>query len=231
MTKAISLKKCLFSYNKNSKLVINIDQLDIESGEKVFLYGPSGHGKSTLLNLTAGVLKANSGSVEVLGQDLTTISQSKRDHLRGEKIGYIFQIFNLIPYLTVKENIVLPCLINKKRSKDKTKDKSKEDFHQQAEELIDSLGLREHINKQVTDLSIGQQQRVAAARALIGNPEMIIADEPTSALDEKNTREFMELLMSVWEKKKFTLIFVSHDERLKSYFTRSISLPEINHHD
>lgn len=223
MTKAISLKECKFSYKNHSKLVINIDQLDIDKGEKVFLYGPSGHGKSTLLNLTAGVLKANSGSVNVLGQDLTSLSQSKRDHLRGEKIGYIFQIFNLIPYLTVKENIVLPCMINKKRSN--------HDYHAQAEELIDSLGLREHASKQVTDLSIGQQQRVAAARALIGNPEMIIADEPTSALDEKNTREFMELLMSVWEKKKFTLLFVSHDERLKSYFTRSISLPEINRHD
>jgi putative ABC transport system ATP-binding protein len=223
MTKAISLKKCLFSYNKSHKLVINIDQLDIESGERVFLYGPSGYGKSTLLNLTAGVLKANSGEVSVLGQDLTKLTQSKRDHLRGEKIGYIFQIFNLIPYLTVKENIILPCLINKKRAN--------EDYGKQAEELIDSLGLREHINKKVTDLSIGQQQRVAAARALIGNPEMIIADEPTSALDEKNTREFMELLMSVWEKKKFTLVFVSHDERLKSYFSRAISLPEINHHD
>ena len=222
MTKAICLKKCLFSYNKTHKLVINIDQLDIEIGERVFLYGPSGHGKSTLLNLTAGVLKANSGEVTVLGQDLTKLTQSKRDHLRGEKIGYIFQIFNLIPYLTVKENIVLPCLINKKRG---------ENYDQQAEELIDSLGLRDHINKKVTDLSIGQQQRVAAARALIGNPEMIIADEPTSALDEKNTTEFMELLMSVWEKKKFTLLFVSHDERLKSYFSRSISLPEINHHD
>ncbi len=223
MTKAISLKNCLFSYTKNSKLVINIDQLEIETGDKVFLYGPSGHGKSTLLNLTAGVLKANSGSVEVLGHDLTKLGQSGRDHLRGEKIGYIFQIFNLIPYLSVKENIVLPCMINKKRSDS--------DFHKQAEELIDSLGLREHLDKPVTDLSIGQQQRVAAARALIGNPEMIIADEPTSALDEKNTAEFMNLLMKVWEQKKFTLIFVSHDERLRSYFNRSISLPEINHHD
>lgn len=222
MTKAISLKQCQFSYNKTHKLVINIDQLDIESGERVFLYGPSGHGKSTLLNLTAGVLKASSGEVTVLGQDLTKLTQSKRDHLRGEKIGYIFQIFNLIPYLTVKENVVLPCLINKKRG---------ENYDEQAEELIDSLGLRAHINKKVTDLSIGQQQRVAAARALIGNPEMVIADEPTSALDEKNTSEFMELLMRVWEKKRFTLLFVSHDERLKSYFSRSISLPEINHHD
>ena len=96
MTKAICLKQCLFSYNKTNKLVINIDQLDIEKGERVFLYGPSGHGKSTLLNLTAGVLKANSGEVTVLGQDLTKLTQSKRDHLRGEKIGYIFQIFNSI---------------------------------------------------------------------------------------------------------------------------------------
>ena len=223
MTKSIVLKNCHFSYEKNKKLVINIDQLDIESGERVFLYGPSGHGKSTLLNLTAGVLKATAGQVSVLGHDLTSMSQSKRDNLRGEKIGYIFQIFNLIPYLTVKENIILPCLINKKRSNG--------DYDKQAEELIDALGMREHINKKVTDLSIGQQQRVAAARALIGNPEMIIADEPTSALDEKNTREFMELLMSIWEKKKFTLLFVSHDERLKSFFSKSISLPEINHHD
>lgn len=222
MIQAISLKNTKFSYVTN-KLVINIDQLDINSGEKVFLYGPSGHGKSTLLNLTSGVLKADSGLVSVLGQDLTNLSQSKRDHLRGEKIGYIFQIFNLIPYLTVKENIVLPCLINKKRGS--------ADVNKQAEELIDSLGMREHINKKVTDLSIGQQQRVAAARALIGNPEIIIADEPTSALDEKNTKEFMSLLMKEWEKRKFTLLFVSHDERLKSYFERSISLPEINHHD
>ncbi len=223
MTKAISIKNCLFSYNHSDKLVIKIEQLDIEKGEKIFLYGPSGYGKSTLLNLISGVLKASSGVVSVLGLDLTTLAQSKRDYLRGEKIGYIFQIFNLIPYLTVKENIVLPCLINKKRAI--------KGYDKQAEELIDSLGLREYINAKVTDLSIGQQQRVAAARALIGNPEMIIADEPTSALDDKNTREFMELLMSVWEKKKFTLIFVSHDERLKSYFSRAISLTEINHHD
>ncbi len=222
MIQAISLKNCKFSYVPN-KLVINIDQLDIASGERVFLHGPSGHGKSTLLNLASGVIKANSGVVSVLGNDFTNLAQSKRDHLRGEKIGYIFQIFNLIPYLTVKENIILPCLINKKRAN--------QDVDKQAEELIDSLGMREHINKKVTDLSIGQQQRVAAARALIGNPEIIIADEPTSALDEKNTKEFMNLLMKEWEKRKFTLLFVSHDERLKSYFERSISLPEINHHD
>lgn len=223
MTDAIRLQNCQFSYQKNTN-ILNIDELIIKKGEKVFLYGPSGHGKSTLLNLIAGVLKASSGNVQVLGQDLSKLNQSARDRLRGEKIGYIFQLFNLIPYLSVKENIELPCLINKKRAK------LHSNIEQQAKDLIESLGLIDLTKKSVTDLSIGQQQRVACARALIGEPEIIIADEPTSALDENNNKEFMKLLMNEWEKKKFTLLFVSHDERLKTYFDKTISLPEINRH-
>jgi putative ABC transport system ATP-binding protein len=224
-TSSIHLKKLKFSYksteNKPAPLVLNIDDLEILSGEKVFLYGPSGHGKSTLLNILAGVLEVKNGQVEVLGKNLNDISQGARDHLRGENIGYIFQIFNLIPYLNIKENIVLPCLINKKRAEGI-------DFYSQADELIKTLGLTDHVEKNVTDLSIGQQQRVAAARALIGNPKLIIADEPTSSLDEKNTSEFMNLLLSEWEKRKFTLIFVSHDSGLRKYFPKTISLPDIN---
>ena len=224
-TSSIRLKSLKFSYdvkaNKPPPLVLNIDELEILAGEKVFLYGPSGFGKSTLLNIMAGVLEIKSGSVEVLGQNLHAISQGARDHLRGENVGYIFQIFNLIPYLNIKENIVLPCLINKKRA-------TGIDFYAQADELIKTLGLSEHAEKNVTSLSIGQQQRVAAARALIGNPKVIIADEPTSSLDEKNTSEFMNLLLTEWEKRKFTLIFVSHDTSLKKYFPRTISLPDIN---
>ena len=195
--------------------------MEILSGEKVFLYGPSGHGKSTLLNILAGVLEVKTGYVEVLGTNLHDISQGARDRLRGENVGYIFQIFNLIPYLNIKENIVLPCLINKKRAEGS-------DFYAQADELIKTLGLTEYASRNVTDLSIGQQQRVAAARALIGNPKLIIADEPTSSLDEKNTSEFMNLLLSEWEKRKFTLVFVSHDSGLKKYFPRTISLPDIS---
>lgn len=225
MTTSIQIKDLKYSYktqkNTVSPLVLSIDELEIKSSEKVFLYGPSGYGKSTLLNILAGVLEVKSGSVEVLGRSLHDISQGARDHLRGENIGYIFQIFNLIPYLNIKENIVLPCLINKKRGEGI-------DFYAQADELIKTLGLTDHADKKVTDLSIGQQQRVAAARALIGNPKLIIADEPTSSLDEKNTAEFMNLLLSEWEKRKFTLIFVSHDTRLKNYFPKTISLPEIN---
>lgn len=220
--RAVYVKNLKFSYHQTqAPLVLNINELEIPSGEKVFLYGPSGHGKSTLLNILAGVLEVKDGTVEVLGHNLHDLSQSRRDHLRGENVGYIFQIFNLIPYLNIKENIVLPCLINKKRGEGM-------DFHAQADELIKTLGLIDHAHKNVTDLSIGQQQRVAAARALIGKPRMIIADEPTSSLDEKNTSEFMNLLLSEWEKRKFTLVFVSHDTSLKQYFPRTLSLPEIN---
>lgn len=225
MTTSILIKDLKFSYkphkNKSAPLVLAIDELEIKASEKVFLYGPSGYGKSTLLNILAGVLEVKSGHVEVLGKDLHLLPQGARDHLRGENVGYIFQIFNLIPYLNIKENIVLPCLINKKRG-------AGTDFNAQADELIETLGLTEHAFKNVTDLSIGQQQRVAAARALIGNPQLIIADEPTSSLDEKNTAEFMNLLLNEWEKRRFTLIFVSHDTRLKNYFPRTISLPDIN---
>lgn len=220
--KQLSLKinQLKFSYNKG-KTVLDIDNLEINQGEKVFLYGPSGYGKSTLLNLIAGVLPVSEGEISVLGNNLSKLSNTKKDLLRGSEIGYIFQIFNLIPYLNIEENIVLPCMINKNRAHNL-------DYRNQAQDLMAVLGLEEFKDKNVTALSIGQQQRVAQARALIGNPKIIIADEPTSSLDEKNTNEFMKLLLSEWEKRKFTLIFVSHDERLKKYFERSISLPEIN---
>lgn len=217
---SIAVNQLKFSYN-NTKQVINIDDLKIQAGEKVFIYGPSGYGKSTLLNLISGVLNFSHGDIEVMGKKISNLSVSEKDILRGSEIGYIFQIFNLIPYLDIKENIILPCLINKERAHGS-------DYHAQADELIAKLNLTEHVSKNPTELSIGQQQRVAQARALIGNPKIIIADEPTSSLDEKNTTEFMNLLLSEWEKRKFTLVFVSHDERLKKYFDRSISLPEIN---
>lgn len=218
---AIEINNLEFSYPSSKKPVITINDLKISIGDRIFLFGPSGYGKSTLLNLLAGVLDSKKGDLNVLGFNLSKLSQSKKDLLRGSEIGYIFQIFNLIPYLNIKENIILPCLINKKRAHGI-------DYNKQADELIETLGLSEHIHKPVTDLSIGQQQRVAAARALIGNPRLIIADEPTSSLDETNTSEFMNLLLTEWEKRKFTLIFVSHDERLKKYFNTTISLPSVN---
>lgn len=217
---AVIIKDLYFEYNLGTP-VLKIPTLEIYSGAKVFIYGPSGFGKSTLLNLLSGVLTAKVGTIEVLGKNLNAMGSSDRDRLRGEELGYIFQIFNLIPYLSALENILLPCMINKKRSHG-------QDIYKQAEELLIKLNLIDFKDKKASTLSIGQQQRVAQARALIGHPKIIIADEPTSSLDEKNTQEFMNLLLGEWEKRKFTLIFVSHDERLKSYFDYTLSLVELN---
>src|SRR5690606_23811093 len=141
--------------------------LRVGRGERVFVYGPSGSGKTTLLGLLAGVLRADSGSVELLGHDLSTMSGARRDAFRALHIGYIFQLFNLIPYLSVLENITLPCRMNHER-RARLGDVKLEDA---ARRMADRLEIGELANERVTDLSVGQQQRVAAARALLGAPE------------------------------------------------------------
>ena len=220
MEHAVAVSNLEFCYPHGSP-VLKIEKMTVAAGERVFIFGPSGHGKSTLLNIIAGVLEVKKGSVKVLDCELGHMAQSRRDRFRGENIGYIFQSFNLIPYLNIHDNIVLPCRINHGRARGI-------DFEQQAAELTEALGLTPFKHKKVTDLSIGQQQRVAAARALIGHPRLLIADEPTSSLDEANAHEFLSLLTRECEKRQFTLIFVSHNHTLKGYFQRSLSLPEIN---
>ena len=218
---SLEFKKLKFSYQSpaiDKKPILEIDSFQVMKGEKLFLYGPSGCGKSTLLNLVAGVLKPTEGSIRVLGHDFDLLSSSKKDQIRGEKIGYIFQSFNLIPYLSVKENILLPLWMNKKE------DTSKDNLGG----ILKSLNIEELQDSEVVNLSIGQQQRVAAARALVGEPQLVIADEPTSSLDKKNTMEFMDLLLKKWEEKKFTLLFVSHDETLADFFEKKVSLEELN---
>lgn len=216
----IDLKKVKFAYPHHAA-VIDIDQLTLAEGERLFLYGPSGCGKSTLLNLIAGTLIAEHGEVNVCARDMGRLSASGRDRHRGENIGYIFQSFNLIPYLSVWENVVLPAMVSRNKG-------SSDEVRAQAEALISKLGLQEFASKPASKLSIGQRQRVAAARALIGQPKLIIADEPTSSLDEANTQAFMDLILSEAKARKLGLLFVSHDRRLESHFDRAIELPTIN---
>ena len=223
----ITLENVLFKWHaKQSEPTINITKLDIDQGEHVFLHGPSGCGKSTLLSLLAGVTVPTQGNIELLGKAINQLSNSKRDRFRADHIGYIFQNFNLLPYLSPIENVTLGCQFSKQRQKNALKNSAT--IAAEASRLLSALGLNDNLQHQaVAKLSIGQQQRVAAARAFIGSPEIIIADEPTSALDTQNRQAFVKLLFEQANAANSTLIFVSHDETLQTLFTRSISLVEL----
>jgi putative ABC transport system ATP-binding protein len=204
--------------------VLDVPELRVERGERVFLFGPSGSGKTTLLGILAGVLAPDTGAVRILGTDLTKLSAGGRDGFRAEHIGYIFQMFNLIPYLTVLENIVLPCRLDRRRM---ARLKGKDD-RAAAAALAERLEIAPYLKSPVTELSVGQQQRVAAARALIGSPELVIADEPTSSLDADRRQRFLDLVFEICAETKSTLVFVSHDRQLEPLFDRQLSLPELN---
>lgn len=222
----INLNNLSFAWN--NKPIIDIKALRIEKGQHLFIEGPSGSGKSTLLNLLAGVLTPDRGEVTVLGQSLNTLSASKKDSFRANHIGFIFQQFNLLPYLSVIENITLPCSFSSVR-KNRALQQSKT-LTAEAIRLLNALGLNdpELLQRSVNELSVGQQQRVAAARAMLGSPDVIIADEPTSALDNEHRQAFIKILFNECEKAGITLIFVSHDITLKHHFTHTLNLPEIN---
>ncbi len=224
MADAIALADLRFGYSADRE-ILNIPALKVERGERIFLFGPSGSGKTTLLGIVAGVLDANSGRAEILGRDLKAMTSSQRDAFRGSHIGYIFQLFNLIPYLTVEENITLPCRLSAERRLRL----NGRDLHAAAREVADHLGIGQLLGENVTRLSVGQQQRVAASRALIGSPELIVADEPTSSLDQDHRQRFIQLLFERCRQSGATLLFVSHDRTLMPMFDRAISLPEVNH--
>lgn len=212
---ALQIQNLKFSYG--STAVLDIPEFNVADSEIVFLYGPSGSGKSTLLELMAGVLQVQAGELNVLGESFAKKNSSQLDHFRAEHIGYIFQSFNLIPYLSVTENLVLPFMFSEKK------------FDQQRfDKLVDELGLRSFLSRPVTELSVGQQQRVAAARALLKKPKIILADEPTSALDYDRREKFLELLFQCCREDKTTVIFVSHDRTIEKLFDRAISLQSVN---
>ncbi len=207
---------------------VAIDRLSIAAGRTVFLYGPSGGGKSTLLGLLAGVLLPRTGSVSLLGTRWSDLSGARRDAFRADHLGYIFQQFNLLPYLSVLDNVLLPCRFSTLRRERATQDGGSPGAA--ARDLLRRVGLADSLwTRPAAQLSVGQQQRVAAARALIGRPEVVIADEPTSALDAALRHSFMVLLLDACRASGGTLVFVSHDERLAARFDERLSLAEINH--
>ena len=221
MDTVVKFEQASFSYDKNHPL-INIPSLELKKGEKLFIHGVSGSGKSTFLKLAAGLLPLHKGEISVLGKNIAKLSSKERDRLRVDHIGFIFQDFNLISYLSVYENILLALKASPRRYS-----RLKQDSTAEIHRLAEHLKIETHLQKPVHQLSIGQQQRTAVARALLGSPEIIIADEPTSALDEHSTSRFMELLMQEHRETPFSLIFVSHDKSLSPWFDRQISLKEL----
>ncbi len=225
---AIEINDLSFRWRPGLPEVLRIPELKVNSGERIFISGASGSGKSTLLSLLAGVSLPTSGIVKILGETISSLPGSRRDHFRSDHIGFVFQLFNLIPYLSVLENVTLPCRFSEIRKKKATAYNGV--LEKEATRLLKHLDMADDdlIHRPVTELSVGQQQRVATARALIGAPEIVIADEPTSALDSDTQEAFIKLLFQECDESGSTLIFVSHDRRLESQFGRHITLDELN---
>jgi len=226
-TPIIEIRDLQFTWPTQRVPCLDVAELLVQPGERIFIHGPSGSGKSTLLALLGGVLVPERGTIRILGAELNRMPGSLRDRFRSDHIGFLFQLFNLVPYLSVIDNVMLPCRFSARRREQAIA--SGKSVRNEALRLLSQLDLGPSLlTRPVTQLSVGQQQRVAAARALLGRPEVVVADEPTSALDADRQQGFLKLLMQECGAAGSALLFVSHDQRLASSFNREIALPSIN---
>jgi putative ABC transport system ATP-binding protein len=226
MPSIIDVSGVRYSWPGSRPFTLAIDQFALEAASCTLLIGPSGSGKSTLLALLTGIAVPDHGAIKILDTDLTRLGASARDSFRSEHIGVIFQMFNLLPYGSVIANVILPLSFAPARRARATAERSAD---AEAARLLARLGLGDSIinGKSASQLSVGQQQRVAAARALIGSPEIVIADEPTSALDADTREQFLTLLFAEVRASQSTLLMVSHDRSLAPMFDRVVHLDEI----
>lgn len=218
----ISLSQLVYAWPEQPPL-LRIDSLELDCGRSLFIGGPSGSGKSSLLALLSGVILPSAGECRVLGQALATLPPLSRDRLRADAMGIVFQQFNLLPYLSLFDNVLLPTQVSMVRAQQAT------DLYgspaQQASHLLHRLGLdRLPSSTPVHRLSVGQQQRVAVARAFMGSPSLVIADEPTSALDDDNRDVFLDLMMGLAKERQTSVVMVSHDRRLAERFDQQLWL-------
>ena len=223
---AIALSRLSFAWHGCAPL-LDIEHFKLDAGESVFLAGSSGSGKSTLLGLIAGITPCPRGEITILGERMPPDRPGRRDAIRAARLGVIFQLFNLVPYLSPLENVLLPLRFSAERAS--RLDQAGISRHDEARRLLGVLGIEgDLLKRSSTALSVGQQQRVAAARALIGRPGLVIADEPTSALDHDARDAFLDLLATECRATGAALLFVSHDRSLAGRFDRHVDLAAIN---
>lgn len=217
----ISVENLNYSLGNNTKFSLKINKFILKKSDSFLIYGDSGAGKSTFLNLLSGTLRPQEGAINILGKNIVDSSSAVKDKIRGDHFGIVFQTFNLLPYITVKNNILLGKAYSNRKQLLSSNDEVKI--------LMDKLSLnyKDLVDRKAYELSIGQQQRVAVARALIGKPEIIIADEPTSALDQDNQKEFINLLFKSLDENEQGLIMVSHDKKLSNKFKIVKNITEI----
>ena len=213
----ISISDLKFGYTEDN--VIHIPNWELTHGESIFVTGDSGSGKTTLISLLAGLLKPTSGKIEINAHDLTNMRPKEVNRFRANNVGLISQQFNLIPYLSVIDNILLAHSFSEQR---------KADIKDEALQMLNQLQLQSDIaERKAYELSVGQQQRVAIVRALINRPILLLADEPTSALDSNAKEKFMGLLKEITQKINLSLVFISHDKSLAPFFAEAITLTQL----
>lgn len=227
-TTLLDVEGLAYRWPGRAGFTLAVPRLTLGVGERLLLIGPSGTGKSTLLALIAGIVVPREGKVSLLGSDLARLSPARRDRFRAEHMGVIFQMFNLLPYGSAIDNVLLPLSFAPAR---RARVGNGEAQEREARRLLGRLGLDPDAigERHAADLSVGQQQRVAAARALIGRPELIIADEPTSALDPDTRDQFLALVLAELAASGASLLMVSHDPGLGVHFDRTVRLSDIIH--
>jgi len=216
LLKITDLKKRYISPEGEAHLIVGVSSFQMAEGEHVVIKGLSGEGKTTFLNLIAGIIRPDAGSITIEGQDICQYSESKRDSFRCQYIGYIFQTFNLLQGYTAFENVILGMMFNAKTDK------------AWAKELLSKVGLHNRMNYLPRQLSVGQQQRVVIARALANHPKLVLADEPTGNLDPKHSHEVVELIRNICREYKASLLLVTHDPAVVAKFDRVEDLVDIN---
>ena len=220
----LTLEDVRFAWGRRASFQLEVPEFDLAEGEAALLLGESGSGKSTLLSLICGTILADAGSVTVAGTQMSSLTSGARDRFRAEQIGVIFQQFNLLPFGSVMDNILLPLNFGPDRRA------RAGDAKAVAASLCASLGLPDGtLGSKAAALSVGQQQRVAVARALIGHPPLVIADEPTSSLDAGSQSAFLDLLFDQIRDTGTSLLMVSHDPRLSERFDRVVEMADIAH--